>query len=283
MNFRAPATGTYTIAVEDARGQGGADYHYQLRLRPAQPDFQASVTAVNQGLWVGAGREFTVSVDRFDDFDGPVEFSVTGLPPGLQVSSPLIIEAGQRSAQGTIWMSEAVAWPETVEPQLSASAQVLGQNVTRAAGSLGMLKQAEKPGLIPTIVVSAGEQAANATEPSTVIRLKRGETVAARVQVQRPEGLAGEISFGNALAARNPAHGVYVDNIGLNGLLLLAGMNEREFFLTAEPKTALGKRPFFLKAEIDGGVTTLPIWVEVVADEVPTNAVSPGGIDAARQ
>lgn len=283
ITFRAPAAGTYTIAVQDARGQGGVDYHYQLRLRAAQPDFQASVTAVSQGLWVGAGREFTVSVDRFDEFDGPVAFSVTGLPPGVQVSSPLIIEAGQRSAQGTIWMSEAVAWPETVEPQLSASAQVLGQTVTRNAGSLGVLKQAEKPGLIPTIVVSASAMAAEQAEPGTVIRLKRGETVAARVQVQRPDGLDGEISFGNALAARNPAHGVYVDNIGLNGLLLLAGMNEREFFLTAEPKTALGKRPFFLKAEIDGGVTTLPIWVEVVADEVPTRATMTVGAAATNE
>lgn len=281
--FHAPATGFYSIAIQDARLQGGSDYHYQLRLRAAEPDFQASVTAVGQGLWVGAGREFTVAVERFDEFDGPVEFSVTGLPPGVHVSLPLTIEAGQRSAQGTIWMSEDVAWPEQVEPQLTASAQVLGQTVTHSAGSLGVLKKAETTGLLPSIIVSSADNAPSSTTTSAVIRLRPGETVAARVKVQRPEGMNGEISFGNALAARNPAHGVYVDNIGLNGLLLLAGMDERDFFLTAEPKTALGKRPFFLKAEVDGGVTTLPIWVEIVGEEVPTNADLMPSIDGSQE
>ncbi len=281
--FQTPATGRYSIAVQDARLQGGSDYHYQLRLRPAEPDFQASVTAVSQGLWVGAGREFTVAVERFDEFDGPVEFSVTGLPPGVQVSLPLTIEAGQRAAQGTIWMNEDLEWPEQVEPQLIASAQVLGKTVTRPTGSLGVLKKAEKSGLIPAILVSSADNPSSTSALTAVIRLRPGETVAARVNVQRPEGMTGEISFGNALAARNPAHGVYVDNIGLNGLLLLTGMDEREFFLTAEPKTPIGKRPFFLKAEVDGGVTTLPIWVEIVSEEVPTNADRVPSIDGSQE
>ena len=60
------------------------------------------------------------------------------------------------------------------------------------------------------------------------------------------------------------AHGVYVDNIGLNGLLVREGENEREFFLTADPIAEPGKRSFFLSGAVDGTVTTHPITVEVL-------------------
>lgn len=273
--FTVPESGTYTIAIQDARLFGGDNYSYQLRVRPARPDFQASVTQVAGGLLKGAGREFTVSVERFDGFDGPVEFKVEGLPPGVAVSNPIVIGIGQRSAQGTIWIDEDQAWAEAVQPVVTATAIVLGEATGRAAGTLGELKKAETAQLVPWIEPLA----APATQPvaliegqpserpkafETVLQVRRGGTISARVLIERGEATTGEVSFGNALAARNPAHGVIVDNIGLNGLLLLTGMNEREFFITAEPKTELGRRPFFLKGEIDGGITTLPIWLEVV-------------------
>lgn len=276
--FQAPATGTFTVAVQDARLFGGDNFHYQLRIRPAQPDFQASVTAVSAGLLVGSGREFTVSIERYDGFEGPVEFTVNGLPPGVSVSSPIVVEAGQRSAHGTIWIDQDETWPESVQPEVVATADILDRSVSRSAGNLGVLKKSESTQVAPWIVslsvnstqpVSAGgTEAMNPTDRpkafETVLQVRRGGTISAKVIVQRSEAQTGEVSFGNALAARNPAHGVYVDNIGLNGLLLLTGMNEREFFISAESKTALGRRPFFLKAEIDGGITTLPIWLDVV-------------------
>jgi hypothetical protein len=278
--FTAPVDGPFTAAVQDTRRHGGEKFQYQLRMRPAQPDFQASVTEVSQGLLVGAGREFTVSIERFDEFTGPVEFSIEGLPAGVLASLPIVVEAGQRSAQGTIWIQEDHAWPENVQPQVMASAEILGQRVTRSAGSLGPLKKGASAPVVPWIVAREASSANNvsttgapavdfAPQPSafqTLLRVPPGGTISAQVRVQRGPGVDGEISFGNAQAARNPTHGVYVDNIGLNGLLLLGQMNEREFFLTADPKAGAGKRPFFLKAEIDGGITTLPIWVEVIAD-----------------
>lgn len=276
--FTAPATGAFTIAVQDARLFGGDKFHYQLRIRPARPDYQASVTTVSAGLLQGAGREFTVSVERFDGFDGPIEFTFDGLPPGVAVSSPIVVEAGQRSAQGTIWIDDDQTWPDSVQPTATATALVLGQMTNRPAGTLGELKKSENPQVLPWIIprstdetrpvsVVESETKSPLDRPKafeTVLQVRRGGIISAKVVVQRSETATGEVSFGNALAARNPSHGVYVDNIGLNGLLLLTGMNEREFFITAEAKTALGRRPFFLKAEIDGGITTLPIWLEVV-------------------
>ncbi len=278
--FTAPSTGLFTVAVQDARLFGGDNFRYQLRIRPAQPEFQASVTAVSAGLLHGAGREFTVSIERFDGFDGPVEFTIDGLPPGVTVSSPIVIEPGQKLAQGTIWIEADQPWADSVQPVVMAKAEILGEAITRPAGDLGVLKKADTTQVVPWIVAltadnaqpvslaaTADGQETKVVKPQayeTVLRVRRGGTISAKVLVERGAAQTGEISFGNALAARNPAHGVIVDNIGLNGLLLLTGMNEREFFITAEAKTALGRRPFFLKAEIDGGITTLPIWLEVI-------------------
>jgi WD40 repeat protein len=278
--FTAPHDGPFTVAVQDARLFGGDNFHYQLRIRPARPDFQAKVTPVSAGLLPGAGREFTVSIERFDGFDGPVEFAIDGLPPGVAVSSPIVIEPGQKSAQGTIWIEADQSWPDSVQPVVMAKAEILGESITRPAGDLGVLKKADTTQVVPWIVALTADdaqpvsltaatdgQAANVVKPQayeTVLRVRRGGTISAKVVVERSTTQTGEVSFGNALAARNPAHGVIVDNIGLNGLLLLTGMNEREFFITAEAKTTLGRRPFFLKAEIDGGITTLPIWLEVI-------------------
>ena len=86
----------------------------------------------------------------------------------------------------------------------------------------------------------------------------------ARVMVDRKEGFTGEISFGKEDAGRNSTHGVYVDNIGLNGLLVRQNESVREFFITADPIAALGKRDFHLRAATDGGVTSHPIVLEVL-------------------
>ena len=96
------------------------------------------------------------------------------------------------------------------------------------------------------------------------LQVQRGKSVTARVVVRRKEGFKGQVSFGKENAGRNTTHGVYVDNIGLNGLLVRQNENEREFVLTADPISPLGKRAFFLRGEVDGNVTTHPITVEVL-------------------
>ena len=70
------------------------------------------------------------------------------------------------------------------------------------------------------------------------------------------------VSFGKEDSGRNLPHGLYVDNIGLNGLLLLAGQSEREFFITAAPWVPPSTSTFYLKANVDG-VTAFPVTIEV--------------------
>ena len=60
---------------------------------------------------------------------------------------------------------------------------------------------------------------------------------------------------------------MYVDNIGLNGLLIVEGQTEREFFITAAPKVRPGVRRFHLRTTADGGQASEPVTLRVVAAE----------------
>ena len=50
-------------------------------------------------------------------------------------------------------------------------------------------------------------------------------------------GLKERVSFGSHDSGRNLPYGAYVDNIGLNGLLIVEEASEREFYITADAVT----------------------------------------------
>jgi WD40 repeat protein len=260
--FTAPSDGTFSVRITDTRGSGGDDFAYRLVIRAAAPRFKSSVGRAGGTIRRGSGREFTVRVDRIDGFDGPVTFDIHDLPPGVVANVPLTIEAGQRYAVGTLWAAEnAEGWEGKISPEIVAHAMVLGRRVERRVGTVGDLTLGDPPSLIPSIQPTDRTVAENEDWTLTV---RRGETVSARVVGRRKEGFTKEVSFGKENSGRNTTHGVYVDNIGLNGLLVREGENEREFFLTADPIAVPGKRSFFLTGEVDGKVTTHPITVEVL-------------------
>lgn len=260
--FVAPNDGHFIVRVTDTRGDGGEAFNYRLTVRAAQPGFKASVARANGTILRGSGREFRVRVDRIDGFDGPVTFELRNLPAGIVSNDPLTIEAGQRYADGTLWVAEdAEAWEGKVSPELIARANIAGRHVERNVGIVGELTLGDRPNAIPSIHPIDHPIAEN---ENWTLRVRRGETASARVLIRRKEGFTREVSFGKENAGRNTSHGVYVDNIGLNGLLVRQNEDEREFFLTADPITKPGKRMFFLRGEIDGNVTTHPITVEVL-------------------
>ena len=260
--FSTPADGQYSVRVSDTRASGGDNYQYRLRIRPATPSFKPIVNKANGKIHRGTGREFTVRVDRFDGFDGEVTFDIPDLPPQITSNLPVVIEAGQRFATGNLWVSEdAVAWEGTLQPEVIATASIQGKKIERRLGPVGELTLVDSPNAIPTIQPVNGEVA---NDEPWLIQVRRGETTSARVLIRRKEGFNAEVSFGKEDAGRNTTHGVYVDNIGLNGLLVRQNETAREFFITADPIAKTGKRYFHLKGANDGGVTSHPIVVEVL-------------------
>jgi hypothetical protein len=97
------------------------------------------------------------------------------------------------------------------------------------------------------------------------VRIRPGQTISARVRADRRD-FQGRIELGGDDSGRNLPHGVYVDNIGLNGLLIVEGQTEREFFITAARKVLPGERLFHLRATGDGGQCSQPVLLKILGD-----------------
>lgn len=261
--FTAPEDGLYTVRIADTRGEGGAAYGYRLTLRDAHPGFRPSAEKINKPFHPATGREITVRVDRLDGYEGPVTFHIQGLPDRLTSNFPVTIEAGQRYATAVIWADpDEAGWEQAIEPTLTATAKINGRWVERDAGTIGKLTFDAKPATVVPVIRPVGAEVG--PHENWTLTVKRGQTVSARVSVQRNGTFKNEVSFGKEFSGRNASQGVYVDNIGLNGLLILADADQREFFVTADPTAKPGKRSFFLTANVDGGLSTHPITVEVL-------------------
>lgn len=264
--FTAPRDGDYLARIVDVRGFGGKVHSYSMAIRPRKPDFKISVGGANPAVSPGSGREFSLKVDRMDDFQGEIRVDVTGLPGGYSVSGPIVIEANQFSAIGVINAAPDAVAPEgnaAKSTKLSATAMIRGKKVTREVGSLGMIKPG-KPAKVTVVILPDGESGDVKYEPGKPIEftIEPGQTITARVRAERVD-FKDRIDLGKEDAGRNLPHGVFVDNIGLNGLLIVEGQDERQFFITAAPGVPEQSRMFFLKASPDGGQCSLPAILHV--------------------
>jgi hypothetical protein len=271
LMFTAPADGDYIVRVSDVRDMGGNDYKYELTVRAPTPDFQIRVEAADLTINAGSGKEIAVIAERIDDFDGDIRVDVIGLPPGYHASTPMVIQSGQSKAFGTI-TADAGALAPTADnsklAKLTATAAIHGSNVVKEGVPLGELKLAEKPKIIVRVQPSEdspkppGDAAAGGDDGIVDLFIQPGETISAMLKVER-NGFDGEISFGGEDSGRNLPHGVYVDNIGLNGMTLLTGESERRFFITAAKWVPETSRPFHLRATVEGNQTSLPVMLHV--------------------
>jgi hypothetical protein len=266
--FTPPAAGEYVARVSDVRGFGGPNgFHYTLGIRPPRPSFAVSVEGKDPKVSPGSGRELTFKATRSEGFDGPVRMEVTGLPAGFTLHGPIEIEAGQHEARGVLSATADAIPPDEAADKavrVRAVGQVDGREVVKDLGTLGDIQLAEPPKL--TVEIAAGADPAVVRQvPGEPLEftIRPGKTITATVKVVRHD-FKDRIDFGTVGAGRNLPHGAFIDNVGLNGLLIVEGQNEREFFITAAPKTPPGRRLFHLRAGPDGGQASLPAVLNVV-------------------
>ena len=263
--FTAPREGDYIARIKDVRGFGGEkDHHYTLRLRNPEPSFTATLAGKDPKISPGGGREFSVSIVRSEGLDGPVTVDVANMPPGFSTTAPLTIEANQTRAFGVIYAEDGAADPDEKADKavvVTAHAMVDGREFTKKLGDLGNIALGPKAKLTVEILPQSGE-----IDPGKPLEftIRPGETITARVRAQRHD-FNGRISFGNDDSGRNLPYAVFVDNIGLNGLMIVEGQTEREFSITASPIAAPGERLFHLRASDDGGQVSRPAKLRVVA------------------
>ena len=262
LTFTAPETGEYLVRVRDVRGFSGSDYSYKLRLRPQKPGFHLRFDR-NLTVPPGGGRRVNMKLTRSDGFEGPVQIEVANLPKGFSVTAPLSIEAGQRRATALV-QADANAAPPSDEDakkvQVTARGMVNGQEVVEELGDLGTLKLDRQAKLAIDVALDNEPLESNGLP---VLLVPAGQTIKCRLEVHRKDH-KGIIGFGREEAAWNMPHGLYVDNIGLNGVLMLANENQRDVFITCEPWVAAQERPIFFEATIDGRPTSKPMMLRVV-------------------
>lgn len=267
LTFTAPHDGDYLIRVRDVRGFQSAEHKYTLTVRPRRPDFQVIVHGGKPTVSAGSAREFRVEAKRMDGFEGPIRVELTGLPAGFTATSPITIEAGQNNALGVLMAAaDAVAPTEEAakRTKATASAEIGGGTVTHDAGSLGEIKLGPKPKILLTIVPTEGGAKPLASEPGKPLEfeIQPGQTIMLKAIAQR-DGYTGNIPFGNEDSGRNLPHGVIVDNIGLNGLLMVENTSERDFFLTAAGWVPDQARLVHLRTTVEGEQATAPILLHV--------------------
>jgi hypothetical protein len=101
------------------------------------------------------------------------------------------------------------------------------------------------------------------------ITIAPGEIIPAWVKIRR-NGANTDIRFD----VQNLPHGVIVDNLGLNGITLLAGQNEGEIQIKADPWVQEMDRLIFAKTRVFGDQTSLPVMLHVRKKEAAARAVT---------
>ena len=265
LTFVAPANGTYIIRVTDVRGFGGDNYEYQLIVRRPRPDFDVEVPTIKE-LNGGSGKSFTIKASRLDNFNAPIRVDISGAPSGFQITSPITIEQGQLHAEGVVNVLASTPKGEADWSQLkvTASASIGGQEVTKQIkGNLGALKVIDPPKLLVHLLPvdaelpSTAERAEFPSAPPAIV-LKPGARTPCQLIVERSD-FAERIQF----EIKNLPHGVIVDDIGLNGVLIPEGQSQRTIFLAAEPWVEETQRSFHAVATVDGNQASLPMILHV--------------------
>ena len=263
LTFTAPDDGEYLARVSDVRGFGGKDFKYTLTVRPRRPNFTVTLGGISGGgVPKGSGREFSVTAQRLDGYEGPIRVDLTSAPKGFTITTPIIIQAGQTRAFGGVYAAADAPQPPKGKElaKVTARAEIGDKTITHQVNDLANLKPLAPAKLKVTILTAEGR----APEPGQPLELEiaPGQTIAARVRIER-NGLKERVSFGSHDSGRNLPYGAYVDNIGLNGLLIVEEASEREFYITADAVTAETTRRFHLKAAPEGGILSPPVLLHV--------------------
>ena len=264
--FEPPATGRYFARVSDVRRAGGADFVYRLLVRRVEPDFRVRIDPEHPNVPQGGAIPATVTIDRLEGFNGPVDVELTGLPPGFSASTTRI---GPDQLTGVLQVA-AAADAQTPTAEALAGVRVVARGVV--AGE--RRERVASP--------SFGGHHLAVTVPSEVgirleaesLRIAPGQQLRFTATIERRGGLQARIP----VEALNLPFGLRVLDVGLNGVLINEGETSRNFEVVCDPWAEPGRWPFFAVARIESKnerSASNVIELEVVSGGAPT-APTPG-------
>jgi hypothetical protein len=217
------------------------------------------VSPENPTIPRGGQALVSLHVTRQDGFEGGVNVTVEGLPPGISATSARI-EPGETTALLAL-LADATA------PAFSPPSWRL---VARGCDASGCEFRHEidpggRTGGRITVVPAPNLEI---TSDRSRLTIRPGEQAIMKLNVERSPAFTGRVP----IEVRNLPQGVRVLNIGLNGVLVTETEHERTITLFAEPWTEPLERPFYAvgKAESAGTEESSPPILLVI--EPPDHA-----------
>ena len=269
LHFEAPADGDYFIRLRDVRGLDGERYAYRLTVREPAPDFEVTFDPRSFNIPRGGRVSVTVTADRKDGFDGPIDVELHDLPAGLTATSGripagaattvLMLAAAEDAAferhKATLPSMYPVAGPATrgagaapavsgtydvpgvVALKLVGRATIDGRPVSREAEMtepIGVIALAPKPDLV-------------VTTDAKRIELTSGREVTLTIKVERHNGFAARVP----ISVMNLPHGVRVNDVGLNGVMITEQETSRVIHIVAEPWVQTQTQPLLIVGRVE--------------------------------
>ena len=265
LQFTAPADSEYLVRVTDTRGYSGPQLAYRLIAREAKHDFTVRLNNPTLTISPGSAQEFSYTVDRVDGFDDDITVEISGMPEGFYASTPVVIQAGQLAANGTFCAAADAKAPTPeamAKVKITATAMINGNKVVKEVNRFDKINVGEKPKLIVAIE-PYNESDTNfnvraITDKPMEITVIPGEVVPVWLKIKR-EGHDDLVTF----TVENLPHGVIVDNIGLNGVLIPKGEMERQVFLKCAKWVPETDRIAYCQAKQAGNPTSYPVLIHV--------------------
>ena len=220
LQFTPPADGEYLLRIRDVRGEGSPLHAYRLTARGPAPDFRLAMNPRNPNVPRGSSIPITITAQRLDDFDGPIEVSMEGLPAGVRATTG-IIGKGQVNTVILLTADENAQLDRAVPIQAIGRAQIDGKlkvHIANPDDKLKLLSLMPKPDLLMTAVTREVEVEAGGTAEISVTVARQGD-YGGRVPVQ----------------VLNLPPRVRVLDVGLNGVLVNEDESKRSFTIEALP------------------------------------------------
>jgi hypothetical protein len=255
LHFEAPADGTYFLRLKDVRGLEGERFAYRLTAREPAPDYSIAFEPRSFNVPRGGRVSVTVTAARKDGFNGPIDVEFVDLPAGLSSTTGRV----PADADTTVLMIAAAADASldahrarvrSLEPRpspyevpgvavltLVARASIGGASVSHEAervDPLDIVALAPRPDLVVT--TTAGR-----------VELAPGGEATLTVKVERHNGFTGRVP----ISVMNLPHGVRVDDIGLNGVMITEAETSRTVHLVAEPWVQPHSQPIVVVGRVE--------------------------------
>ena len=220
LQYAATADIAVKITVRDLLNRGGLGFNYALVVDREEPDFSFTCDDDKAGIPAGSNAAWYIRLRRGVGFQGPVEFTVSGLPPGVTVA-PLVISEGLNDGclilQAAPQAALGAALVQITGKAKSVDAKGNQVTLVRPAQPLTELKmpgggRSTWPVTTQIVAVTKDRDITSVKVDQEKITLKPGESVTIEVEILRDANYQGRVTldvihrhlgaiFGNPLPA----------------------------------------------------------------------------------